>query len=82
MPIASGRKPPRYHPFGYQAEVFTPLVVDPSDPNFTKMGELNGVARVAPRANAHHYTDELEWLHGVKSSSQCLRGTQVQGDGC
>jgi len=76
----SGRKPPRCHPFGYQAEVFTALVVDPSDPNFTKMGELNVVGRLAPRANADQLKAELLRLSGVIPSLQNSREQIAQDD--
>lgn len=70
-----GVLPPRYRPFGYQAEVFTPLVVDPSDPNFINMGELSVVGRLAPRANADQLKAELVRLSGVIPS---LRNSQEQ----
>ena len=75
-----GVLPPRYQPFGYQAEVFTPLVVDPSDPNFTNMGELSVVGRLAPRATADQLKAELVRLSGVIPSLQNSREQIAQDE--
>lgn len=64
---------PRYRPFGYQAEVFTPLVVDPSDSNFTNMGELSVVGRLRPGASTVGLKAELVRLSGVIPSLQNTR---------
>lgn len=36
---------PTYEPFGYRADVVTPLIRDPADPHYTDMGELVLLAR-------------------------------------
>ena len=64
---------PRYRPFGYQAEVFTPLVVNPAESNFTNMGELSVVARLTPDASTVGLKAELVRLSGVIPSLQNSR---------
>ncbi len=60
-----GVLPSQYQPFGYQADVFTPLIADPSDPNFTNMGELSVVGRLTPGATTGQLKDELVRLGNV-----------------
>ena len=47
-----GVLPPSYEPFGYHAEVVTPLIRDPSDPHYSNMGELVVLGRSRLDANA------------------------------
>lgn len=54
--------------------------MDPSDPNFTKMGELNVVGRLAPRADADQLEAELVRLSGVIPSLQNSREQIAQDD--
>ena len=50
---------PGYQPFGFDREVYTPLVVDPADPNFANMGELSLLGRMAPGVDAEGVQAEL-----------------------
>lgn len=75
-----GVLPASYKPFGYQAEVFTPLIVDPSDPNFTNMGELSVVGRLTPGATTGQLKDELVRLSHVIPSLKNSR-EQIAQDG-
>ena len=71
---------PRYRPFGYQAEVFTPLIADPSDPNFANLGELSVVGRLSPGSTASQLKDELVRLSNVIPSLENSR-EQIALDG-
>ena len=75
-----GVLPAAYEPFGYQAEVFTPLIADPSDPNFTRMGELSVVGRLTSGATAGQLKEELVRLSNVIPSLQNSR-EQIAQDG-
>ena len=68
-----GVLPPSYRPFGFQAEVYTPLVVDPDDPNFTNMGELSVIGRMTSGSNPERVHQELVRLSNEIPVLQGLR---------
>ena len=57
-----GVLPPDYAPFGYAAEVYTPLVEDPGDPAFRAMGELSVVGRLESGATPESVAASLRRL--------------------
>ena len=78
-----GVLPTSYQPFGYQAEVFTPLIEDPSDPNYANMGEMSVVGRLTPGATTRQLQDELVRLSNVipslKNSREQIALEEVSG---
>ena len=68
-----GVLPPRYQPFGSTVQVYTPLVIDRGDPNFTNMGELSVVGRLAPGVDAAQVQAELVRLSGSLLSLKGMR---------
>lgn len=67
--------PPRYRPFGFQAQVYTPLVPNTVDPN---LRNLLVVGRLAPGSTAQGVQDELVKLSATLPSLRRLEDVIAQ----
>jgi putative ABC transport system permease protein len=68
-----GVLPPRYRPFGFQADVYTPLVVDPSHPSFSNMRELTVVGRLTLGQTPQSAQSELVTLSSEVPALQSVQ---------
>ena len=57
-----GVLPPGYQPFGFHAQVYTPLIVDPDEPTFYNMGELSVIGRMVGGTGKERVQSELARL--------------------
>lgn len=68
-----GVLPEGYRPFGYDADVYTPLIRDPAQPSFANMGELAVVGRLGPGSTPDDLRRELIALSGTLPTLESLR---------
>jgi len=65
-----GILPAGYRPFGFRADVMTPLVADPSEDSFARMGELQVTGRLAPGASRAQLRTRLADVVGRLPSAE------------